>query len=89
MARSYYIRTTCRLCSSTNLLHVMHLVPTPVGDKYLPAKQKGETVETIPLDLYLCGGCGHLQTGAVVNPDAVFKHYLSRPAAVNPVLSEY
>ena len=66
----------------------MHLLPTPVGDKYLPVERQEETRETIPLDLYLCSRCGHLQTGAVVNPNAVFKHYLSRPAAVNPVLSD-
>ena len=84
----FHDRATCRLCASSDLALAMSLVPTPVGDKYLPAERREETRETIPLDLYLCGGCGHLQTGAVANPNAVFKHYLSRPAAVNPVISD-
>jgi len=88
MERLFHIRTTCRLCASRNLALAMSMTPIPVGDKYLPVEQCDETRETIPLDLYLCNGCGHMQLGAVANPDAVFKHYLSRPAAVNPGLSD-
>ena len=84
----FHNRSTCRLCASKDLKLAMAMIPIPVGDKYLPAEQQDETRETIPLDLYLCNGCGHLQLGAVANPDAVFKHYLSRPAAVNPGLSD-
>lgn len=87
MSKLYYDRSTCRLCNSVNLESALPLAATPIGDKYLPPERKDETLETIPLDLFLCGDCGHLQTGAVVNPEAIYKHYLSRPAAVNPVLS--
>ncbi len=88
MSELYYKRSTCRLCASDRLEIALPLVATPIGDKYLPAERGDETRDTIPLDLYLCVACGHLQTGAVVNPEAVYKHYLSRPAAVNPVLSD-
>jgi len=84
----YYDRKDCRLCGSTDLHIAMPLKPTPVGDKYLPSERRDETRETIPLDLLLCGGCGHLQTGAVTNPEIIYKHYLSRPAAVNATLSD-
>lgn len=66
----------------------MDLIATPVGDKYLPPERREETKDLIPLDLYMCSACGHMQTGAVINPEVVYKHYLSRPAAVNPTLSE-
>ena len=88
MNELFYNRATCRLCLSHDLELAMSLVPMPVGDKYLPPERREETRETIPLDLYLCTVCGHLQTGAVVNPEVIYKHYLSRPAAVNPVLSD-
>jgi len=88
MSELYYERSTCRLCASGQLEMAMPLVATPVGDKYLPSDRRDETRETIPLDLYLCKSCGHLQTGAVVSAATIYKHYLSRPAAVNPVLSD-
>jgi len=81
-------KTTCRLCNSADLKLVMHLEPTPIGDKYLPVEQQEQSRELIPLGLNLCGNCEHLQTITVVNPSAVFEHYLSRPAAVNQVFSD-
>lgn len=66
----------------------MPLEPTPIGDKYLPYERREENRTTIPLDLYLCKKCGQLQTGAVVDPKQIYVHYLSRPVAVNPVLSD-
>jgi len=88
MSDLYRNRSMCRLCESEELQLVLPLVPTPVGDKYLPSERRDETRQTIPLDLYMCRSCGHLQTGAVVNPSFIYKHYLSRPAAVNSVLSD-
>jgi hypothetical protein len=66
----------------------MDLIATPVGDKYLPEERSGETRDMIPLDLFLCSACGNLQTGAVINPEVIYTHYLSRPIAVNSVLSD-
>jgi len=88
MSPLYYKVEACRLCHSNNLELAMPLNPTPIGDKYLPPERKDETRETIPLDLFLCGDCGHLQTGAIIEPDLIYNHYLSRPAAVNSVLSD-
>ena len=87
MSELFYQRSTCRLCESGTLDLVMSLVATPVGDKYLPMDRCEETRETIPLELYQCGKCSQLQTGAVINSTAIYKHYLSRPVAVNPALS--
>ena len=88
MYKLYKEKITCRLCKSDNLKTVVQLEPTPIGDKYLPIEQQEKSRDTIPLYLNLCGSCEHLQTGTVVNPSAVFEHYLSRPAAVNQVLSD-
>ena len=88
MAEVYYDRSTCRLCLSDNLQMAMPLKATPIGDKYLPPERGEETRQTIPLDLLLCRDCGHLQTGAVIYAEVIYTHYLSRPAAVNTVLSD-
>ncbi len=88
MNQIYYNRSTCRLCESNNLTETLKLEPTPVGDKYLPVERSKENRQLVPLGLFLCKVCGHIQTGSVVYPDNIYVHYLSRPAAVNPVLSE-
>lgn len=87
---SYVTRTTCRLCDARlepaeNT--AIKFVPTPPGDKYVPPERKGEVVETVPLDFMLCPKCGGMQTSAVVDPEFLYRHYLSRPAAVNATLS--
>ena len=87
MSDVFKIRSTCRLCESGDLTSVLDLLPTPIPDKYLPTDRAGESRELIPLDLLLCGVCGNLQTSAVIDPSVIYTHYLSRPAAVNPVLS--
>ncbi|HEX6513869.1 MAG TPA: class I SAM-dependent methyltransferase, partial [Chloroflexota bacterium] len=79
---------TCRLCSSPDLQVALPLVPTPMGDKYVPYERRHEVVDELPLDINICGNCGHLQTSVVANPIVLYKHYLSRPAAVNAGLSD-
>jgi SAM-dependent methyltransferase len=88
MSFTYYERKVCRLCHSEQMEMAMPLNPTPIGDRYLPEDRKEETRENIPLDLFLCADCGHLQVGAIINPNLIYDHYLSRPAAVNSVLSD-
>jgi hypothetical protein len=87
MGALYYERKTCRMCLSEDLQMAMPLKPTPIGDKYLPPERGEESRELVPLDLLLCGQCGNMQTGAIIDPDVIYGHYLSRPSAVNPALS--
>lgn len=68
-------RTTCRLCGSIDLKLALPLVPTPIGDHYLPASQRDESQPIFPLDLHLCGDCGHVQLLEVVDPVALFGDY--------------
>lgn len=67
------VRTTCRLCGTSNLERVLELAPTPLANAFLsePAPQ-----ERYPLDLMLCGGCGHVQLGVVVDPALLYPDYL-------------
>lgn len=68
--------TCCRLCQSTELQNVLSLSPTPAGDSYLPQDQHPERLELYPLDVYLCGKCGHAQLGALVDPSEIYTNYL-------------
>jgi len=68
--------TTCRLCDSGNLVEVLPLASTPAGDHYLPAERHPETLPVLPLSLNQCLGCGHVQLGAIVNPEYLYREYI-------------
>lgn len=65
--------TRCRLCNSAALQRVLSLPSTPPANAF----RVGECArETYPLDLYLCGACGHLQLGIVLDPQVLYPDYL-------------
>ena len=76
-----YKRNDCRLCGSHDLDLVLHLTPTPPADSYIPAEFLGEVQEVIPLDLYLCGDCGHTQIGHVIDAEEVYLNYIYETAS--------
>lgn len=68
-------RTECRLCASRDLQLALPMVPTPIGDHYVAAAERDVPQPVFPLDLHLCGACGHLQLLEVVDPQALFGSY--------------
>lgn len=76
-------RSTCRLCGARDLSTVLSLPPTPPANAYVPADARGERQEAFPLDLTLCGDCGHVQLGAVLSPYDLFQRARS-PIAGHP-----
>ncbi|HLG68801.1 MAG TPA: class I SAM-dependent methyltransferase [Chloroflexota bacterium] len=79
-------RHTCRVCESRELERALSLAATPLGDRYVPRERLADVSSLIPLDLDLCSRCGQVQIAVVPNPEPIYSHYLSRPAAVNPAL---
>jgi SAM-dependent methyltransferase len=69
-------RRTCRLCDGTDLQSVLRLADTPIADAYVTAAHVNEDQAFFPLELYLCGACGHVQMLDVVDPVALFGDYL-------------
>ena len=78
---------SCRLCGSKDLNVVFELPDTPFGDRYLPQGGGAEFANLIPLEIVQCVVCNNFQTSVVVNVNTMYEHYLSRPGAVNKVLS--
>ncbi len=68
-------RETCRLCNAKNLELVVRLVPTPVGDAFVPKDQLDVPQPAYPLDLLLCRQCGNVQLLNVVDPDIIYRQY--------------
>lgn len=71
-------KTSCRLCGSASLTHVLPIRPSAIGDAFVPRERLNEPQGIYPLDCYLCESCGHLQNLDVVNPDILFRDYTYR-----------
>jgi len=75
MTTPYFRRDTCRLCGGAQLEAVVQLVPTPIGDDFVPAARLDKPQPACPLDLMLCRTCGHVQLLNVVDPEAIYREY--------------
>jgi SAM-dependent methyltransferase len=80
MSQYFRTRKTCRLCDSSDVEVAVPLQPialaTPnmdllaVGQRY-----SGVAQVSVPLDLYLCRQCGHLQLLDVIDPNIQYTHF--------------
>lgn len=68
-------KSVCRLCGSASLDHVLPILPSAIGDAFVPASKLDEEQGVYPLDCYLCLDCGHLQNLDIVDPDILFREY--------------
>jgi hypothetical protein len=76
----FYRRNTCRCCAGKELIKVLSLTPTPIGDEYVSASKRGIAQQSYPIDLHLCKSCGLSQILDVINPKIL--HERSTPPVV-------
>ena len=81
-------RDTCRLCGSRDLPLVLSLTPTPPANGFVPRERLAEPQPCFPLDIHLCGACGHLQLVDIVDPSYLFAHYVYTSGAA-PVMAAH
>ncbi|MFA7249541.1 MAG: class I SAM-dependent methyltransferase [Dehalococcoidia bacterium] len=69
-------REVCRLCDSPRLDFALSITATPPANALVPADQLDAHETEYPLDVYVCADCGHAQLLGIVDPRALFSHYL-------------
>lgn len=74
LKKIYKLRNTCRLCDKKNLSLVINLKNTPPANSFNKNINKRE--KKIPLKVYFCKNCFHLQLLHIVNPKLLFTNYL-------------
>lgn len=84
----HHKRTQCRLCRSPDLESVLHLTPTPLANAFVTEDQLSLPQVSYPLDVYRCGGCGHLQLLDIIDPKELFSHYVY-VSSTSTVMVEY
>jgi SAM-dependent methyltransferase len=83
-------RTTCRLCGGSKFELVLPILPSAIGDAFLPREQaEREQQRVYPLDVYLCLECGHLQNLDVVDPEILFRNYTYRTSASGGLVEHF
>ncbi|MBT4731859.1 class I SAM-dependent methyltransferase [Candidatus Woesearchaeota archaeon] len=81
-------RNTCRLCNSGDLELVVPLGNSPVSEKYLTKSNINEEQVKVPLDLYFCNHCSHVQLLDIVDPEFLWSD-LTFQTSHNPKLVEH
>jgi hypothetical protein len=80
MVELYYKRDNCRLCGSSELDMAASLAPMPIATPNFNVEDADGSgrvfTEGIPLDLYLCRDCGHVQILDIGNPDLQYRNYV-------------
>jgi SAM-dependent methyltransferase len=80
MKNLFYVRHTCRLCHSDRQELVVPMAGIPIGTPnfQVPNASADDPVfrTAVPLELYLCRQCGHLQILHVGNPEIQYRHYV-------------
>lgn len=80
MKNLFYVRHTCRLCHSDRQELVVPMAGMPIGTPNfaVPNASSDDPVfrTAVPLELYLCRECGHLQVFHVGNPEIQYRHYV-------------
>ncbi len=81
-------RTDCRLCGSHQLTQVLSLGSTPLANEFVDVAQVGKPQDRFPLNVHLCGSCGHAQLPDVVDPQRLFRNYVY-VSGTSPVFVEH
>jgi SAM-dependent methyltransferase len=80
----------CLLCRAKTLELVLPLAPIPIATPNfsVPERLRAESTKGVPLELYQCRGCGHLQVGQVGNPEFQYRDYVYT-TSLSPGLTEH
>jgi len=81
----YSTRKNCRLCGGEDLKLVVPLGMSPVSEKYVSRSNLSEVTLKVPLDLYFCMSCFHVQLLDVVMPEYLWSDFTFQTSH-NPVL---
>ncbi len=71
--------TACILCGSVRLRCAVPLAPMPIATPNFALAAnvcEAEARAGVPLDLYQCDDCGHVQVGVVGNPEVQYREYV-------------
>lgn len=88
MTYAHSTRDTCRLCSSPDLTLVVDL-PDTVPGEHLKETAGDKDPATLPISLYQCSSCGHVQINSIPDPSSLFNDQYTFMPSNNPRIIEH
>ncbi len=85
---NYFVRENCRLCNHPDLKLVVNFPPTVSGNR-LKKSPDAPDPELVPIDLYQCQQCGHVQVIHVPPPNSLYGEDYPFMPGNNPVLIKH
>jgi len=83
----YYLRSSCRICGSTDLHKFLNLGEHPLSDAFISEDQIERKEELFfPLSIHVCKECNHMQLLDVVNARLLFPEDYALFSSVSPAL---
>ena len=89
MSNLFKINKLCRLCKSSKLNKIVSIGDSPISEKYSEKKDKEKKQQLVPLDLYLCNDCFHVQLIHVVNPDYLWSNFTFKTSRNKKIANHY
>jgi novobiocin biosynthesis protein NovU/D-mycarose 3-C-methyltransferase len=69
-------KTTCRICTGSQLIRFLSLGPTPLANSFLHSREEFGEEKSYPLDVYYCEDCHLVQLLDVIDPEFLFRDYI-------------
>ncbi|MBT5399019.1 methyltransferase domain-containing protein [bacterium] len=82
------VRNECRLCLHKRIVKVFDLPLTPPGEQLKKTDSEPDQV-LVPIDLYQCEKCGHVQVIHIPHPDMLFGSQYTFMTRENPLLIKH
>ncbi|WP_394191930.1 methyltransferase domain-containing protein [Pseudoalteromonas atlantica] len=81
-------RDNCRLCLSNNVLVAIPFEATPLAEKYV-SDLNSPQAPALPVDLYICNDCGHVQILDVVDPTYLWADYTYHSGQTQGIINHF
>ena len=79
MKRYFYSRESCRICGSKSVSMVVPLAPLPITSPNVGLTDElardSKMRQAVPIDLYRCEDCGHLQLMSMIDPEVQYNNF--------------
>lgn len=72
----YHKRILCRACGGERLRQFLSLGPQPLANSFLRSPAEFADEPRYPLDVHFCEVCSLVQISDVIDPEALFRHYV-------------
>ncbi len=68
-------RSTCRLCDSPDIVLAVKMEPIPPQELYLENAEDARAIERLPVDIYFCEDCSHVQQLDILDSETLWQDY--------------